>query len=619
MVTPARATVHWKGNDAIRLLVVEAGETGTDLRCRLIQSYIHAESGNESIDFEAVSYTWGSRERQHMLRIRHNNFEKEVKVTANCLAALQRLRYTQKDRTIWIDAICISQDDVLEKNTQVAMMGRIYEHASRVLVYLGEEADNSGAVMDLIESMPEPKRSRTIDRIIAESSTREMTAETKEQQVSDVGNESTVGPSLQSLLALPGSRWLSRLWVLQEITNAKNATVVCGNRSVKWQKLRSFYAMVSQKEALKGLYKTPAALFIRKVWNAEHLPKVLHASRHCGAQDHRDKVFAPLGLFHSSAELNCPIDYSKSVQDIYREMAQYCISHFGRLDVLSAVQDASVYTNLPSWVPDWSRASSRQVLGDLQNLTMPDRREKTRSLHKFSLSESAERDIKVLTTRGVKLGNIEKLGEAFDKSSSPRSDLLHKWTDLALSHNRYGDQQARQTALAYTLCAAETIFPRAAPNPSRMLTRYTIWSYHWPSLAARGYDDVGTLNGWDRVDSSRLSPRMRSARDYDNIVRDVCHERRLLVTDNGMIGLAPMEAQVGDLVCSFLGASVPFVLRKLSASSDVGDRYRLVGECYVFGSMAEEQLEKSGESDEGRNAVVNIFGDKADFEGFALV
>lgn len=63
----------------------------------------------------------------------------ECTVTKNLGAALQKLRLPDGARKIWIDALCINQDDVLERNEQVRLMGEIYSRCSRVIVWLGQD------------------------------------------------------------------------------------------------------------------------------------------------------------------------------------------------------------------------------------------------------------------------------------------------------------------------------------------------------------------------------------------------------------------------------------------------------------------------------------------------
>jgi hypothetical protein len=64
---------------------------------------------------------------------------------------MQRLRDPYVPRIIWIDAICITQADVQERATQVQLWAMIYLYASRVVVWLGEEAHGSSRVMATME------------------------------------------------------------------------------------------------------------------------------------------------------------------------------------------------------------------------------------------------------------------------------------------------------------------------------------------------------------------------------------------------------------------------------------------------------------------------------------
>jgi hypothetical protein len=60
-------------------------------------------------------------------------------ITTNLESALRRLRLVQDPRIIWADALCINQQDVDERSTRVALIGRIYEDCREVQIWLGEE------------------------------------------------------------------------------------------------------------------------------------------------------------------------------------------------------------------------------------------------------------------------------------------------------------------------------------------------------------------------------------------------------------------------------------------------------------------------------------------------
>lgn len=105
--------------------------------------------------FEALSYTWGEG---HLVRtIKING--RPTAVRLNLFHAMRRMRLVACSRTLWIDALCINQEDLEEKSVQIPLMGSIYSHASRVLVWLGDEADSSAQAMDLIREVARAKHS----------------------------------------------------------------------------------------------------------------------------------------------------------------------------------------------------------------------------------------------------------------------------------------------------------------------------------------------------------------------------------------------------------------------------------------------------------------------------
>ncbi|OCK89082.1 HET-domain-containing protein [Cenococcum geophilum 1.58] len=80
--------------------------------------------------YEALSYTWGTELPVHRICCNGQNFA----IRPNLFHALRRLRYRTKPRLLWIDAICIDQDNTDEKNLQIPLMRNIYMSASQVLV-----------------------------------------------------------------------------------------------------------------------------------------------------------------------------------------------------------------------------------------------------------------------------------------------------------------------------------------------------------------------------------------------------------------------------------------------------------------------------------------------------
>lgn len=84
-------------------------------------------------DYEALSYVWGSPAGSRPITVDGQS----LPITNNCEEALRHLRLPAKARRLWVDAICINQKKVLEKNDQVKLMGDIYRAAKQTIVWLG--------------------------------------------------------------------------------------------------------------------------------------------------------------------------------------------------------------------------------------------------------------------------------------------------------------------------------------------------------------------------------------------------------------------------------------------------------------------------------------------------
>ena len=99
----------------------------------------------KELNYEALSYTWGSSKDQVTAKVTDPSHlgNTTIQIGLNLACALRYLRHSGIARTFWIDAICINQDDADERNAQVKRMGDIYSIANRVVVWLGEQADDS--------------------------------------------------------------------------------------------------------------------------------------------------------------------------------------------------------------------------------------------------------------------------------------------------------------------------------------------------------------------------------------------------------------------------------------------------------------------------------------------
>jgi hypothetical protein len=110
---------------------------------------------NKKLEYEALSYVWGSpeRTREVIVRAKWPRSNKVLRISKNLSTALRYLRQQDEERILWVDAICINQDDLNERSKEVKMMGSIYKNARRVVVWLGEGDEHSSLAMETLEDL----------------------------------------------------------------------------------------------------------------------------------------------------------------------------------------------------------------------------------------------------------------------------------------------------------------------------------------------------------------------------------------------------------------------------------------------------------------------------------
>jgi hypothetical protein len=98
----------------------------------------------------ALSYEWGTPSADHYAILLNG---REFVVRDNLLVALTQFRYDAKDTPIWIDAICINQENIQERNDQVTKMGYIFQCASVVYAWAGLTKDGSDIAIQLAHDL----------------------------------------------------------------------------------------------------------------------------------------------------------------------------------------------------------------------------------------------------------------------------------------------------------------------------------------------------------------------------------------------------------------------------------------------------------------------------------
>ena len=132
----------------IRMLTLYQGLQNDPLKGKLELFEVGPSLSSESVNsplasksYEPLSYVWGPphSNENHQIAISTNEGYGCLRLTASLYGALKRLRYTDQERCLWVDQICINQNDLAERGQQVQFMNMIYKHASHVLVWLGQD------------------------------------------------------------------------------------------------------------------------------------------------------------------------------------------------------------------------------------------------------------------------------------------------------------------------------------------------------------------------------------------------------------------------------------------------------------------------------------------------
>lgn len=124
----------------IRVLEVLPGSKEEPLRAKFVRVFLSKQKVNS---YETISYAWGDHTQRGEIQID----ESVIDITASSGAALRCMRRPDKPRRLWIDAVCINQDEDQEKSFQVQMMGEVYRRSIHNLVCLGEEDDTTKSAM----------------------------------------------------------------------------------------------------------------------------------------------------------------------------------------------------------------------------------------------------------------------------------------------------------------------------------------------------------------------------------------------------------------------------------------------------------------------------------------
>lgn len=311
-------------------------------------------------EYEALSYTWGSSnspviaivqtEGDHSISTQtHKMF-----IGQNLACALRSLRFPERTRTLWVDAVCINQQDINERNTQVPRMGDIYSLAKSVVIWLGPESDNSTHALSTLEYFGRQVE-RMTDGMIGDSPGAQE-PEWFRMRCALPYDDST----WLAISSLFHRAWFTRIWVLQEAMLSSNAIVQCGEHSIDWLSLRKTILVFFEKTTLPGDIVDFLVLYshglIHLARNTFQDLLMWTVNQKC--TDPRDKIYGILSMISPKLRREITVDYNMSVVDVYKDAVLADIRVSKRVNILRDCELKTYMKDWPSWVPTWTPGSS---------------------------------------------------------------------------------------------------------------------------------------------------------------------------------------------------------------------------------------------------------------------
>ncbi|KAI0506495.1 heterokaryon incompatibility protein-domain-containing protein [Xylaria bambusicola] len=600
--------------DSIRVFVLEpsADEEG-HLEGKIIEHRL-SDSCAE-LGYNALSYVWGKEKDTHWIHVEGC----QLRIGKNLDSALRQLRRKDRPIRLWVDAVCIDQKTVNERNHQVQQMRAIFFSALETIIYLGDlmGGNTEKSAWNFLERRATWAMNQNRDADLALPAEREKMIDFR-GEISDVEIEVLERP------------WFRRLWVFQEVVVSKVLSIQCGGRRISWDDFcktlllsprcddrYGFSFELSKKtEIVRDMFQIRCLyqeLHVRghllPPWrsqvqahqqNSLHVLNVLQTARTLEASDPRDKIFGLLGIC-SGIDLNdqrFAIDYNQDRETLYTRFTRNIISATKSYNVLSYIdhdlvkydeyvgREVNVHS-LPSWVPDWdlSRWTRHNQPTVLSTLKPEEDLEKVKS-HSPS-NDICEWDDsgQILITPGSVIGRVDIL-----------TDEIQIRSDAELEFPQLRDSEIPDELKPHRVMTLWTNYV----DPEDVFHRF---------LDAKKYSEKGTVEH-HLLAGARKMVSWRNNNNTDSLSfaaidnESIVDGRRIAVYQPAGIhsakGLAivPRNTNPEDLLVDLRGGRVPFTIRISAESYDADGDYlsdasddpvhcRLIGES-VVNRMAED-------------------------------
>ncbi|KAF9773493.1 hypothetical protein IL306_008680 [Fusarium sp. DS 682] len=543
-------------------------------------------------EYTAISYCWD--DPTEVARIKFQNGE-SLPLSQTLLDLFNSLKKKSSKFTLWIDAICINQEDTAEKEFQVPLMGRIYSCTKEVLVWLGNSDNITKNAFRFMK--PEEKDFETRPEPVVRSSSFYNKIQSLYRRVSGFYRQENDEFGLENMLLLLQRPWFQRVWVIQEIAAGRNIQMVCGEDRVDLNRFSDSVSAIWNSFIGLGRYQDdhPAVLgfwcvtrmidireeYQKKVDEGESgvcYETLLQAAYHCKATRTCDKVFA----FHGIADSR-PVpraNYRITEEQVYMETAEALLCNGDSLDLLALCWMGYMrqHSSVPTWAPDLRCHAYDEPLV-LCNSAGWDAGGRLNTSPQIDTESSRRLRLQVKPIDTIDVICPPFASWIVEQQRAAVDSVLALRTRLAgdLSGEAWMDRLAESLIMGLDI----------DDNPLRV--GMPGWDEH-----RRHFDEWFE---WVQSSSRQKDLRRIEANRYHRIIRPRIDTMKAFATSRGFFGIGPEPTKKGDVVFTVPGCRVPLVLRPDPLTADEEMRppsvqtWTLVSWCFVDGLMFGEAMD----------------------------
>lgn len=580
----------------IRLLRIELDTYKAPIRCNLMEASL-----DDPPPYEALSYAWGD---PNITQVMICN-DKPVQATVNLIRALRKIRlglFRDSNRYrpsyLWVDSICINQEDTSERNSQVQLMRDVFADARRVLVWLGDKKINNKEMKGLIAafglvaskikskgSLEAANATWSWSGLVGPDEMRDLSTLTLSSWVSSMQDLGYPNP-WRTLYVAFASDWYSRAWCLQEVYATRNPLMLYRNTQIDsdhlsllcvWTTLKlvkNWHTMYSHASSadrrVLGRILEASQRWLPVGLRFSHPASILGPSKKLRATDPRDKVYGMLSLLDGIEPIE--VDYKKSVEQVYIDSVLHTAAK--GLCVLPHVFHPVKFhasKDWPSWLPRWDiqadkHAGPEELCHTVDPLSRPG------GQRQVPIIDSDLARYRILRIKGLLCDRVTRCTEVLSRREDP---VEIRKTSARRLFAIMGEHCRRQRSVETNL----------REHVDRNIRLRSLKS-HSPTfdtpdeLAHRANNLTSFLKA--------MKPEVLGTPDEEDLARATANANslwkrldcwRAFRTSNGWLGLGPWCMRPGDVVAVFDGGDAPYILRPVQDASKT--LYHLMGECFI--------------------------------------